>query len=220
MPPSMVGHRRIDSPPIPISARCHYEKNVSWITQYPWNQNVFGERIPHVLKLSQGAFEEWCGFWTSVEREQADGGKFEGLRDWATRIPGAAGRIAGAIHIAANARRDVPPRVEEDSMQRALALVADLCTHTLAAFQAMGLDPATEAAKHILGWIRRNGMNEFTARDCHRGVMGRYPKASEVAAGLAVLDERAFIFPAGGEEKRGPGRPASQLYRVNPKVCR
>lgn len=218
MPPSLVGHRKIDSPTIPGNVKYTYQRHVKSILQYHWNQNSSGERIPHVLKLSEAAFKEWCSFWTVVEREQADGGKFEGLRDWATRIPGAVGRIAGAIHIAAHAGREIPPQIEEDSMQRALTLGADLCTHTLAAFQAMGLDPATEAAKHILGWIKRNVMKEFTARECHRGVMGRYPKAPQVAAGLAVLEERAFIFHAGGQEKHGPGRPPAQSYKVNPKV--
>ncbi len=82
----------------------------------------------------------------------------------------------------------------------------------------MGSDPAIEAAKHLLNWIERGKLETFTARDAHRAVMGRYSKMEQVAPGLNVLHDRGYIFPILDEQARGPGRPASAKYLVNPKT--
>jgi len=90
--------------------------------------------------------------------------------------------------------------------------------HAKAALGLMGSDPAQDCAQSILRWIMRDHVAAFTGRDALRAVRGRFSTMEKVAAGLGVLEERAFIFEVPGESRKGPGRKPSMAYTVNPKT--
>ncbi|MDQ7833539.1 MAG: hypothetical protein RDU30_17565 [Desulfovibrionaceae bacterium] len=49
-------------------------------------------------------------------------------------------------------------------------------------------------------------------------VKGRYSTMEKLNAGLAILEERAFIFPVSQGSRKGPGRRPSAFYTVNPNT--
>jgi len=102
-------------------------------------------------------------------------------------------------------------------MQQALGLAAVLTEHAKAAFALMGADPDIECAKHILAWIVDRRVDAFQAREAFQAVKGRYSKMELVKAGLSILEERAYIFPAQvpTREPGKAGRPPSPGYSVN-----
>ena len=111
----------------------------------------------------------------------------------------------------------IPLIVEEKESDSALEMATLLCMHAKAAFGLMGTDPEIEAAQRILAWIKRESRPASQGWDCHRAVMGKYPKMAQILPGLKILEERGFIFSAHGEHG-GPGRPKGPLYTVNPVV--
>ncbi|MBI4799661.1 MAG: DUF3987 domain-containing protein [Desulfarculus sp.] len=218
LPQSLLGHRTIDAPPITASVQTAYHAAVHKLLGLPQASNGDADTAPHVLHLSDYARQEWKAFASGVEEELRDGGNFEHVRDWAGKLPGLAARLAGLLHCMEHQAMASGRPISQATMAAALDLAAGLVGHALAAFRIMGADPDLEAAKHALAWIRRERVEHFTMRDCHRAMRGRYPRAAQVQAALGVLEERAFIFSKEPAAKGGPGRPASPSYAINPKA--
>lgn len=217
LPASLLGKRRAEAPSIPGHVKRAYGEALSCLLDLPLAQGEFEEPVAHVIHLDADALTSWSEFFEAVEPALAAGGRLEDIRDWAGKLPGLAARLAGNLHVMDHLEQAASLRISGATMRRALDLAAGLVGHALAAFGMMGADSEIEAAKHALAWIRRDQVESFTSRDCHRALRGRYPRAAQVQGALTVLEERGFIIPKEPPVKGGPGRPASQAYIVNPK---
>jgi len=99
-------------------------------------------------------------------------------------------------------------------MQAALRMADVLSAHALAVFDLMGADPALDGARHVLRWIEREGVPEFTFRDCHYAHKTKYKRTSELEPVIEVLTERYYIR---AKTIKVPYRP-SRLFEVNPEI--
>ena len=150
LPKSRLGRRTLQTVPIPGEIKASYHRHVTALLKRP--PRLDGK--PYLLQLSPDAHKAWKGFQRRVEDELRDGGMFEHMRDWASKLPGAVARITGLIHCATYA--DGSPQlqhVELPSMEAALSLGDLLGRHAVAAFSLMGSDSKMEAArKSGPGW--------------------------------------------------------------------
>ncbi len=215
LPQSRVGMREVEPRPIPPAVLARYAAKISSILDLPWNTDQTGRPAPYFLRLAPEAYQEWLAFHRDVEGELRPGGDLELIADWGGKLHGAAARLAGVLHLFAHDAPHVEP-ISLETMRQALSLAALLAEHARAAFSLMGQDPDIECARHVLAWIQRKRMESFTARDALNGVRGRYPKMEQVNAGLAILVDRAYVFPREAEARPGPGRKPSAGYVVNP----
>ena len=218
LPQSLLGLRSVDTLPMKDRVVRAYGEALFRLLELPWSMGVNGEPISYVLRFDQAAYRAWTEFANAIEPELADGRRFETVRDWAGKLPGLAGRLAGNLHAMEHLEQAPYRKVQVATMNSALELASALVGHALAAFGMMGADPDIEAAKHALAWIRREGRERFTLRDCHRGVIGRYPKVQQVQTALQVLEDHGYIQPELTSKPTGPGRPPSPEYMVNPVV--
>ena len=101
-------------------------------------------------------------------------------------------------------------------MGKAIEVARYLLPRARAAFALMGTDLAVADAGTILQWIKNQSTTPFTVRDVFEGTKGRFKKVSALAPGLALLEEHDHIRLQPAPEKRGPGRPASPTFDVNP----
>jgi len=219
LPPSPLGHRTLQSTPIPPSVETQYHKGVSALLGIEPPRQENGEENPYILKLNPQAHREWKEFARVVETDMQEGGRFGYLRDWAGKLPGAAVRISGLLHCAEHAHEQ--PWAEEISlstMNKALTLAAVLCKHALAAFDLMGEDPVLERSRKAWRWITRTRKATFTVRDCYQALKGGIPRMAELTPALALLKERHYLSdpPAEGSKV---GRP-SQVFIVNPRLTK
>jgi putative DNA primase/helicase len=217
LPQSRLGYRSLDTSPISQTAEDAYHRGIQTLLDYPWNKDAHGEKVPHILQLSEQAYESWREFSEKVEEHLRPGGQFEPVKDWAGKLPGGAARLAGIFHLINHAGTSIPSLVGPDMMERALDMSTLLTQHARAAFGLMGADAAIETAKHILEWIERRKLEEFSQRDCHYALQGRYPKIENITPGLKILQERYYIAPI-SVEYQGRGRPKSPVYVVNPRL--
>jgi Protein of unknown function (DUF3987) len=121
---------------------------------------------PAGAALSPSALEVWRASHDDVERELADGGEFEDVRDVAVKVADNAARIACLFHVF-----DLGPEgaVGAEAM-RAGATVA--AWHLFEAKRIFGLvkqGPVTEAAVALLRWMLGNKSSLFGPRDIQRG---------------------------------------------------
>lgn len=213
--PSMLGRRRVMAEPIPESIAAAYNQNIKALLDIPWAFNEFGEPTPHWLRLERDALTQWMRFYEKVESALGPGGGYQGMQDWAGKLPGLAGRLAGIFHCMEHLAQAPRLAIEPQLMAKALELGGLLASHARAAFGMIGADPSIEGAKTVLAWIKRNRIEEFSRRECHRDLRGTFTHVAKLKPGLKVLEERGYLFPL-DSDSTGPGRPPGPYYKVNP----
>jgi len=216
LPPDMVGFRRIDVATVPDDVCEEYHRQVKALalSMAEWTD-------PAILVLTPEARRLLSGYQEEIEpRLRASGGDLADLRDWASKLAGAAVRLAGLLHLAGHLADGYQRPVEAGAMERAIQLGRYFTEHARAAFRQMGMDPLIGDAHVILAWIKRTRAGEFSKRDLFRGVQSNeFQRAADLDEPLAVLVEHGYIRLAESPDsgKRG-GRPASPRYAVNPEV--
>ena len=217
LPRSRVGNRKAEPDPIPQAVQNRYAAKIRGLLNLPWAFDPNGKPTAFLIQLDPEAYHAWVEFLRDIEATLGWGGELEQIADWGGKLPGASVRLAGLLHLV---QHDAPHQhqISLGTMQQALGLAKVLIAHAKAAFALMGADPDIECAKHILAWIVDRRIDAFQARDAFEKVKGRYPKMEQVRAGLSILDDRAYIFPAPSPEREPgrPGRSPSPRYIVNP----
>ena len=218
LPESRLGRRLIDTPAISQVCQDTYRSALRRLLELPWSTNEYGDPVGCVLYLDQAAYRSWIEFAQWIERELAGGGKFETVTDWAGKLPGLSARLAGNLHVMEHQTVSPKNKLSQSTMDCALELAVALAGHALAAFELMGTDPGIEAARYCLAWITRQGIEQFTQRDCHRGVRGRYAQVDQVRAALSILEDRGYIQALTRSSPKRSGRKNSPSYLINPKI--
>jgi len=218
MPKSPLGKRTGVTKAIQDEITMDYRNGIfSLLNHKPPTRNGV-EISPFELTLDDHAYRHWLEFYQFTEEKLADGGKFENMRAWGSKLPGAVARIAGIFHLIKFSKREPNYKtIDADSMLRAISLANILEEHAILVFEYMGSDPVFENAKRVLAWFRRKKLKIFTKRQCHHALQRYFKRVNELTPALELLKERIFIAEIAVETK--PCRP-SQVYEVNPHVLK
>jgi len=216
LPLSPLGNRKLETTPIPDAIKSRYHNTLTALLSIPPVRDDKGIIKPFTLTLTDDARREWKDFSMVVERDMRGGGRFENIMDWASKLPGAALRIAGNFHCALNAyHQPWSMPITQETMNNSLQYAAILAEHALLVFGYMGADKSLEAAKKVWSWVERNRQEQFTARDCFQALKGTYKRMDDLNPAINVLIERYYILEQDKEGK--PGRP-SRIFTVHPKI--
>ena len=144
----------------------------------------------------------------------ADGGQLELIRDWGGKLAGATARLAGVLHCV-QADPQVP--VPEDTMKAAVSISRYLIQHARYVLLGMshGEADVSVQAVHILNWIRRHEPKDFSQRDAHQSLKGRFSRVDDMASAFEELESRGYIR-RGPKPQTSVGRPPSPVWEVNP----
>jgi hypothetical protein len=216
LPPNTIGSRKADPPPMPSHTRDTYERCVRALLARKLADEPFSEAA---ILPAPGARAALIRFSEELEPRLGAGGDLGHVGDWAGKLSGAVGRIAGLLHLATladSAESAAIPEIPLATMDKAIRIGRYLIEHALAAFDLMGADPVIEHAKTVLAWILRTRRDSFTVRDVHQALKSRFPRVHELAEPLKVLAERGHVREVETSSPGGPGRPPSPVYEVNP----
>ena len=153
VPPSPVGHREIEVPPVPRTVRERYERLIRRLLMFKPGVDANGKPEPHTLHFASDAYTRIIGLSYWLEPRLADGDELEHLRDWASKLTGAVARIAGILHMAKHSDLAEPWHVPIDmeTTNSAVSIGTPyLIDHALAAFGQMGADPIVDYARYLL----------------------------------------------------------------------
>lgn len=204
-----VTHRAV----IPESVRVKYHTGLMALLNLDPVCNEHGQEQARILTLNPDALQAWLRFSQYIESKQGVDGEFYSFQDWTSKLPGAALRIAGLLHIVEHGAAN--PTINRQTMERALDLSDLLISHARAAFDLMGADQAVNDAKHVLKWIMDQGEGAFTQRDCLKRHEGRFKRIDRLTKALAVLIERHIISEP---QQRKTGKRPGIYYLVNPSI--
>jgi hypothetical protein len=219
LPASLVGRRRIAAPPVPAAVAQRYRECLMELWRLTGTVGSNGQPAPHLLELDPMAERTLRDFEAALEPRLAEGGDLEFLADWASKLAGAAVRLAGILHMAdcIGEGRSWQGPVGVAAMGRAVALAGDyLIPHARAAFGLMGADEEVEAARRVLAWVGREGRTDFKRWQLYNDVrnQGRFPRVEDLDRPLDRLVKHRYlrVRPC----PPGKGRPPEATYEVNP----
>jgi hypothetical protein len=215
LPPSPLGNRLHVACPCPKSTEQAYGEGIKRLIRLtPPVDDETGNWMPWLLRFSPGAYDAWKNFQRINETLMRDGGKLSRCTDWASKLPGAVARIAGVLHCVVSDPTETII-ITENTMERSLDLATTLMDHALAVFDLMERDPEIESAKKILSWVRKQGQDSFTVRDCFCAHQSRFKRVDSIHPSLRLLEEHGYIRP---RPKGTVSHRPSEIYDVNPEA--
>ena len=217
VPVSKVGRRTIEPAPLSDATRSAYADHLRALLAIGPPVAEEGRSRANVLPLTNEAHDLIVAFQTELEPRLAPIGDLGHIADWAGKLTGPVLRVAGLLHCAAHAtdllwREPVSGR----TISAAINVGHYLLGHAVAAFARMGASADIEGARRCLAWALTRDLTTFSKRDLFEGLKGRYERVEMLDGPLRVLIERGYIRPEPAPPSRGPGRPPSPVYAVNP----
>lgn len=210
VPRSRLGSRDVrDRHPLPESMQAEYARQVFALL----DDIRLPIGAPAVLAFDDEARECWLDLCQYVERELGEGGRFAHMPDWASKLPGAAARIAGLLSLGEHGTSTRFVRV--DAVRRAVALATALIPHAAAAFSLMGAGDSETDADLVLAYIRRHRLEAVARRELQKSMEGRFRSLERLLKAIEMLQDWHVLGPE--QRTRGAGRP-SVYYVVNPRL--
>ena len=222
LPDSLVGRRDTKPPPVPKNIKAEYKHNVTKILELNPGLKSNGEFDTNMLILSPGAERLSDAFAAWLEPQLADAEDLHLIRDWAGKLHGAIGRLAGILHIADNVKagRDIWKReISEETFKAALTIGKYLIEHAKAAFLEMGTDEGVSNAKYLLRVMEKEGIEDLSRQELWQKTRGKFKTAEKMDSALNILIEHGYIRER-QPDRKGPGRPKGPGYLVNPYFLR
>jgi hypothetical protein len=218
LPESNIGRRDVNPPTVPRDLRQSYEAHLDQLLSLRPQVDDDDNETPNVLTLDDDAVETLLLFASEIEKELPADGDLGDIVEWGSKLVGAVLRLAGILHLADLANDPDPwkTRIDTPVIARAIRIGEYMIPHAKAAFAMMGMDPAVTDAQHFLRWIENKNLAKFTVRDLFEGVKGRFKKVDNLKPGVGLLVEHGFIRRRPDPPKKGPGRPPSPTFDVNP----
>jgi hypothetical protein len=216
IPHSALGYRKVETEPVDPATRLQYETTVNTLLRVSSHDIHANDGTAHRLCLDRDAKNCLRDYRQDIERDLAPGGGLEYAPDWGGKLPGAVVRIAGILH--AYKHPDAPHAVvvSEETMVAAIHIGNYLRSHAAAVLDLMGIDPIIEDARHVLNWIRRTELAEFSQRQAYQALKGRFKHVHQLLPVLALLRERGYLVRVSIPARTGPGRNAGPFYATNP----
>lgn len=210
IPVSNVGTRDVRlHMPVPPEVKEQYEQRLFKLLDKMPDQAT----APKVLTLTDAARECWLDLAEEIERQQGEGGKFESISDWTSKLPGAVARIAALLELAETGL-DVE-QVSQSAMERAVRLARMLIPHAQAAFGLLGTDATDTDAAAIVKWLRAGELTSFTRREAQKAQEGRFRSVDRLQKALDRLEHQDVLRAF---KRHNKGAPPTTAYRVNPKA--
>ena len=211
-PPSLAGSRSIKSDPIPEHLRESYDGLIRAISELPRDKEV-------TIHISEEAQPKWDRTRDIVERLQGPGRRLSHDRAWAGKGVAKLSRIMLVLHVARHVSGgDIDKPVDIATVEATLAWARVILRHHETALGGRFSKPSTlSVATKIRRKIIGSGLTSITQREAQRAG-GRGATAEETADALRLLADCQVIIPDSQQTPRPPGRPASPLWRVNPRL--
>jgi hypothetical protein len=219
IPEDLVGDRLYQNRRPNLAAADLYAAAIASILQLPEADPV-DPVSRHTLTISGASLEIWAEYANEVERRQKKGADLYEIRDWASKLAGAAARIAGCLHLVAHAGGKSPWSIpiSPENVAAAWAVAEYLVPHAQTAYGRMGAEATIAQARRLLAWITRCRSETFSQRSCQQALRSNRAPL-DLTDALHLLCEHRYIrpLPATRTGEFG-GRPKSTEYEVNPAL--
>ncbi|WP_190211581.1 YfjI family protein [Kitasatospora indigofera] len=216
VPRSLVGSRRLDPEPIPDDVADTYAARLSALTATlaDWTEAA-------VLALTPEADAVMMAYQKVTESRLSKDGSLAPIVKWASKRDGAVARLAALLHLATHPEDGWTRPVEAATVAAATRLGDYFTVHALHVFDAMGADPAQDAARILLGHLHLYPpAGTFTKRELMRAVpRADFRTMADLDPALALLEEHGWLRQQAPPPRSAKGgRPPSPRYEAYPRI--
>lgn len=218
LPQSPLGTRRFDSEPIHPRTKKEYNRLIKALLSL----EPQGARELWQVSLSAEARRLFIEAGQALEERLKPRGDLLYMSDWAGKLMGAIGRLAGLLHFAEYFEEgcvvQAPWHVEvsAETMQNALKLGDYFTAHAQAAFSLAGAEDSLGDAKYLWGQIQATEKHVLENQELWQKVKGKFRGGkSAMDAALRLLEDYNLIRLQ-REDKAKQGRPKAPTIYVNP----
>ncbi len=208
IPETRLGRREIDAPQAARNVHERWAHTVRRVAEQTHSVGLVSVSQGVSITFGREAAALFRALRVEHEPRLAEGGDLRPIADWAARHPGRVARIAGLLHLAT---QDASEPIGEATMRSALQIGDYLLAHGLAV-----LTGPDDQMRRTLKWLAATD-GTVTVRDLQRGPLGGRGKAEDAAA-LAERLVQYGALRAIPTDHKGPGRPPSPTYEVNPNL--
>jgi replicative DNA helicase len=213
LPLNPLGYRDVDAPAVSAEIITAYDTKIRMLLNLPWGTNAQGQPCAHALHIAANSRCLLRDFRARMEPKLAPGEELEGITDWAGKLAGAAVRIAGGLHLAANLQEPWNKEINSETMAAAIKIGEYYMEHAKAAFGMMAADPTTATALKIIGWINRKECIRFEKRQL---IQDLRITAAELLRPLALLVEHDYLHAVESAATTGRKPVGPNIFDVNP----
>ena len=160
------------------------------------------ELEPQALAISSLASQRWIDFYNEVERKQAPGQEFAGIRPFASKAAEQAARIAGVIAMVESSGIS---QVEEVHMLGGINITRFYLQEHLRLIGSARQEKSEELPRKLLEWILKSGgyvTNAYILQSCPYEI--RKLKAKKINELLSELAKRGYIRESGASWESNP----------------
>ena len=207
MPKSTVGSRSFSTKPILEGVRARYQALIETI--------LSSDNEQEPISLDDGAWEVLEDLFNEIEGRLK--GDLAEISDWAGKFVGAVLRISGILHVMKYPKDSMFDAVDRETMEHAVIIGRYFLAHAKAAYFLMGADTVNKDAQHLLSFIKRERLAEFSRRDAMR-LCRSFKTADSLQPVLNRLCEYGYIAVKPQKPTSGIGRRPSEIYVTNPAV--
>jgi hypothetical protein len=210
LPPSPLGSRNLETKPVPAHIERAYGAGILRLL----GLNPPADSQPWRLRFSPAAYHTWKDFQRQTEVLMKEGERLHHLKDWASKLPGAAARLAGILNcVGVNPSESTT--VDVAIADQAICLASALIDHALLVFDLMQQNPLISDAQRLLKWARKQPDKRFTIRACFCAHQRLFKTVGAMQPAIQQLEQRGYIRPVA--RAASTGRP-SEVYALNPKL--
>jgi len=190
-PSSTQGTRAYRPPPSTMSDVEKFDARIRDLLDQPLATNAQGGLTPHVLELSPEARRDWIAFHDAIEAELAPEGRFQDIRDVASKAAENVARLAALFHAL---QHGVHGEIGACDVQAALSLVDWHLSESARLLASLGVSPQMAAAIRLEDWLRTEARALNSDRVPTRHILQRGPNCIRLDESfrnaLVILIER------------------------------
>ena len=154
-PQSTQGTRAYRPPPASMTHVARFDARIRDLLDQPLETDAQGGLTPHVIELSPEARREWIAFHDGIEASIAPEGRFQDIRDVASKAAENVARLAALFHVLENGIRG---EIGARDVQAALSLVDWHLSESTRLLASLGVSAQMAAAIRLDEWLRAEAL--------------------------------------------------------------
>ena len=194
-PTSITGTRFWKPPTNNVAAdlRAYADRMLEILQTPPCTLNPAGNQLnPRALVLSPDALEVWIEFYNRVEAAEAKGGRFEELRDVASKAAEQAARIAGVMTIVCDIDA---ASVSADAMRRGVVLMDYYLDEAVRLAGAAMIPAAIRDGQTLLDWLHARALRLVSAAEIQKHGPNKLRKKASLDPAILSLVSHGWLSP-------------------------
>ena len=209
-PNSMVGYRSFNTVPIPTDYERAYRDLIYSLIDIK-------SADTKIIKLSAEATDAYRAFYEDIESRQREGKDLSFMTDFASKLHGAALRIAGILHCMDYEKLINDESVSIDTMVNAINIGFYYLAHTMNVYDLMGADDQMKQVRFVLRKLEQNPRKQYKKYDIYKMCRNSYIKnVDAIDPILEILTEYGYLYEIAPPDLKRTGRKPATIYNLNP----